>query len=149
VKSLKLIPRICIFLNIRSKKYLENISLDFKYPYGVYYIQRSDGDVCHEDLPLDSGKEPVKPRTDSEKRAVINRLKRIEGQVRGLQKMIEEDRYCVDTLIQISAVTKALNKVGYSLLERHTHHCVASAIQQGEGDEAIDELMKVVQQFSK
>lgn len=96
-----------------------------------------------------SGKEPVTPRTDKEKIAVVNRLKRIEGQIRGIQKMVEEDRYCVDTLVQISAVSKALNKVGYSLMERHTHHCVADAIKKGEGDEAIDELMKVVQQFSK
>ncbi|RWZ60574.1 transcriptional regulator [Halobacillus fulvus] len=101
------------------------------------------------ELPDTSGKKPVKPRTVDEKQAMINRLKRIEGQVRGLQKMVEEDRYCVDTMIQISAVTKALNRVGYSLMERHTHHCVADAIQKGEGEEAIDELMKVVQQFSK
>ncbi|MGP4075512.1 metal-sensing transcriptional repressor [Halobacillus sp. K22] len=100
-------------------------------------------------LPENSGKKPVKPRTNEEKQAVINRLKRIEGQVRGVQKMVEEDRYCVDTLIQISAINKALNRVGYSLMERHTHHCVASAIRKGEGEEAIDELMKVVQQFSK
>lgn len=100
-------------------------------------------------LPEKSGKEPVTPRTDEEKTKVINRLKRIEGQIRGIQKMVEEDRYCVDTLVQISAVSKALNKVGYSLMERHTHHCVSDAIKKGEGDEAIDELMKVVQQFSK
>ncbi|WP_153464219.1 metal-sensing transcriptional repressor [Halobacillus sp. SY10] len=100
-------------------------------------------------LPENSNKKPVKPRTVQEKEAVMNRLKRIEGQVRGIQKMVEEDRYCVDILIQISAINKALNKVGHSLLERHTHHCVASAIKNGEGEKAIDELMKVVQQFSK
>lgn len=100
-------------------------------------------------LPENSGKEPVTPRTDEEKQAVLNRLKRIEGQVRGIQKMVEEDRYCVDILVQISAINKAMNKVGYQLLERHTHHCVKHAIQKGEGDEAIDELMKVIQQFSK
>lgn len=100
-------------------------------------------------LPENSGKKPVSPRTSDEKQAIINRLKRIEGQVRGIQKMVEEDRYCVDTLIQISAINKALHRVGYSLLERHTHHCVADAIKKGEGEEAIDELMKVVQQFSK
>ncbi|UOQ94026.1 metal-sensing transcriptional repressor [Halobacillus shinanisalinarum] len=100
-------------------------------------------------LPENSGKQPVTPRTDDEKQAVLNRLKRIEGQVRGIQKMVENDRYCVDILVQISAINKAINKVGYSLLERHTHHCVADAIEKGEGEEAIDELMKVVQQFSK
>ncbi|RDY71301.1 MULTISPECIES: metal-sensing transcriptional repressor [Halobacillus] len=100
-------------------------------------------------LPEDSGKQPVKPRTQDEKMAVLNRLKRIEGQVRGIQKMVEDDRYCVDILVQISAINNALNKVGYNLLERHTHHCVKDAIQKGNGDEAIDELMKVVRQFSK
>ncbi|MBN9652661.1 metal-sensing transcriptional repressor [Halobacillus sp. GSS1] len=100
-------------------------------------------------LPEDSGKQPAKPRTEDEKVAVLNRLKRIEGQVRGIQKMVEDDRYCVDILVQISAINNALNKVGYNLLERHTHHCVKDAIQKGNGDEAIDELMKVVQQFSK
>ncbi|WLR47115.1 metal-sensing transcriptional repressor [Halobacillus litoralis] len=100
-------------------------------------------------LPEDSGKQPVKSRTQDEKLAVLNRLKRIEGQVRGIQKMVEDDRYCVDILVQISAINNALNKVGYNLLERHTHHCVKDAIQKGNGDEAIDELMKVVQQFSK
>ena len=102
-----------------------------------------------EDLPEVSGKEPVTPRTDEEKAKVLNRLKRIEGQVRGIQKMVEEDRYCVDILVQISAIDSALNKVGHSLLERHTHHCVADAVKKGEGEEAIDELMKVMKQFAK
>lgn len=100
-------------------------------------------------IPANQDKQPVKSRTPDEKQAMINRLKRIEGQIRGIQKMIEEDRYCVDTLVQLSAVTNACKKVGFSLLERHTHHCVADAVKKGEGDEAIDELMKVVQQFSK
>ncbi|RSK29291.1 transcriptional regulator [Bacillus sp. HMF5848] len=89
------------------------------------------------------------PRSQQEKQQLLNRLKRIEGQVRGIQKMIEEDRYCVDVLIQVSAINAALKKVGFSLLERHTHHCVSDAIKQGDGDAAIDELMKVFQQFSK
>ncbi len=105
--------------------------------------------TTHEELPEDSGKQPVTPRTDDEKQQVLNRLKRIEGQVRGIQKMIEEDRYCVDVLVQISAINNALKKVGFSLMERHTNHCVSDAIQKGEGEEAIDELMKVMQQFSK
>lgn len=88
-------------------------------------------------------------RTDAQKQSVINRLKRIEGQVRGVQKMVEEDRYCVDVLVQISAIDAALKKVGYSLMEDHTKHCVANAIQSGDGEASIDELMKVVKQFSK
>src|SRR5699024_6213313 len=97
---------------------------------------------------MTTNKKPVKPRTSSEKQAVINRLKRIEGQVRGVEKMINEDRYCVDILVQISAIDAALKKVGYSLMERHTKHCVSSAIKSGEGEEAIDELMEVIKQYS-
>lgn len=92
---------------------------------------------------------PVVPRDTEEKKKVINRLKRIEGQVRGLEKMIEEDRYCVDILIQLSAVEAALKKVGLSLLERHARTCVAHAVERGQGQEYIDELLKVIRQFSR
>ncbi|EMA6343863.1 metal-sensing transcriptional repressor [Bacillus cytotoxicus] len=93
--------------------------------------------------------EKMVPRTDEEIEKVINRLKRIEGQVRGIQKMIEDNRYCIDVFIQISAVQAALNKVRFSLLERHTNHCVKKAIQEGNGDASIQELMRVIKQFSK
>lgn len=92
---------------------------------------------------------PVTPRTEEEKQAVANRLKRIEGQVRGIQKMVEEDRYCIDILVQISAINAALKKVGFSIAERHTKHCVSDAVQSGNGNEAIDELLDVLKQFSK
>lgn len=100
-------------------------------------------------LPSDSGKKPIKPRSEAEQQKIINRLKRIEGQVRGIQKMVEEDRYCVDILIQISAINAGLKNTGFQLLERHMHHCVSHAITSGNGEESIDELMKVMQQFSK
>ncbi|MGP4071601.1 metal-sensing transcriptional repressor [Piscibacillus sp. B03] len=93
--------------------------------------------------------EPVVPRTNSEKEGITNRLKRIEGQVRGLQKMVEDDRYCVDVLVQISAVQAALDKVGYQMLERHAKMCVTNAVKEGNGDEYMDELMKVIKQYSK
>lgn len=92
---------------------------------------------------------PIVSRTDDEKQAVVNRLKRIEGQVRGIQKMIEEDRYCADILVQISAINAALKKVGFTVAERHTKHCVSHAVKAGEGDAAIDELMGILKQFSK
>ena len=92
---------------------------------------------------------PRKPRTQNEIDKVINRLKRIEGQVRGVQKMVEEDRYCMDILVQISAIQSALKNVGFAVTERHINHCVADAIQQGEGKETIEELMGVLKQFSK
>ncbi|OZM57534.1 transcriptional regulator [Lottiidibacillus patelloidae] len=88
-------------------------------------------------------------QSDEDKQLVLNRLKRVEGQVRGIQKMVEEDRYCVDILVQMSAINAALKKVGFHLMEKHTHHCVANAIKEGNGDASIDELMKVIQQFSK
>ncbi|TDM40597.1 transcriptional regulator [Macrococcoides goetzii] len=91
----------------------------------------------------------VTPRSEEEKEKMLKRLKRIEGQVRGIQKMIEEDRYCVDILIQISAIESALKQVGFSVTERHMNHCVSDAIKKGEGAESIDELMKVLRQFGK
>ncbi len=101
-----------------------------------------------EDL-MQPDKKPAVPRTDQEKQQMINRLKRIEGQIRGIQKMVEDDRYCVDVLIQISAIQAALKKVGFSLMERHTKSCVSHAIMEGNGDHHIDELLKVMQQFTK
>ncbi|TDM02419.1 metal-sensing transcriptional repressor [Macrococcus carouselicus] len=91
----------------------------------------------------------VTPRNEEEKDKMLKRLKRIEGQVRGIQKMIEEDRYCVDILIQISAIESALKQVGFSVTERHMNHCVSDAIRKGEGEESITELMKVLRQFGK
>ncbi|MDX8366550.1 metal-sensing transcriptional repressor [Cytobacillus sp. Hm23] len=101
---------------------------------------------CH---VSDEGKMLATPRSDKEKDQLIKRLKRVEGQVRGIQKMVEDDRYCVDILIQVSAINSALKNVGFQLLERHAHHCVSDAIKEGSGDEAIEELMKVIKQFSK
>ncbi len=93
--------------------------------------------------------EPIVPRTDDEKQAVVNRLKRIEGQVRGIQRMVEEDRYCIDILVQISAITAALKKVGFTVTERHMKHCVSHALEAGEGEETIDELIDVMKHFAK
>jgi len=69
------------------------------------------------------------------KDAVLKRLRRIEGQIRGLQRMVEEDTYCIDVLTQVAAATKALQAVALSLLEDHLNHCVADAITSG-GPEA-------------
>lgn len=84
-----------------------------------------------------------------DKEDLIKRLRRIEGQVRGIQRMIEEDKYCVDILIQISAVRSALDRVGLILLEDHTRGCVARALKSGDGERAIDELSDVVRRFMK
>ncbi len=71
----------------------------------------------------------------TEKQALMNRLRRIEGQVRGLQRMVDEDTYCIDILTQVSAATKALETVALSLLDEHLRHCVTDAARAG-GDEA-------------
>jgi DNA-binding FrmR family transcriptional regulator len=77
----------------------------------------------------------------------VKRLRRIEGQVRGLQKMVEEDRYCADIIVQIASVQEALRSVGRALLKNHLHHCAAQAIRHGNEDEAsamYDELLELV-----
>ncbi|SDH89024.1 DNA-binding transcriptional regulator, FrmR family [Alteribacillus persepolensis] len=83
------------------------------------------------------------------KQQLLNRLKRIEGQVRGVHSMVENDRYCVDILNQVAAVQSAMNKVSLALMEDHTHHCVANAIKNGEGEESIEELMEVMKRMLK
>jgi CsoR family transcriptional regulator, copper-sensing transcriptional repressor len=82
------------------------------------------------------------------KRQNLNRLRRIEGQVRGLQQMVESDRYCADILVQISSVQEALRSVGRALLRNHLKHCVAHAITQGT-DEANATYEELVQLFDK
>ena len=81
------------------------------------------------------------------KPALLKRLNRIEGQVRGVAKMVEEDRYCIDVLTQISAIRSALGALAMQLLENHTKGCVRSAIRSGDGEAAVDELMTVVKRF--
>jgi DNA-binding FrmR family transcriptional regulator len=71
----------------------------------------------------------------TQKQALLNRLKRVEGQVRGLQRMVEEDTYCIDILTQVSAATKALETVAVTLLDQHLRHCVVDAARAG-GDQA-------------
>ncbi len=75
----------------------------------------------------------------TQKQAVLNRLRRVEGQVRGLQRMVEGDTYCIDILTQVSAATKALENVALSLLDQHLRHCVADAARAG-GDEADQKI---------
>lgn len=78
------------------------------------------------------------------KKDLEDRLKRIEGQVRGLQRMIDEDKYCIDILTQLSSVQAALKAVGMGLLDDHVRHCVRDSIEQGSGDQKIEELMAAV-----
>ena len=90
----------------------------------------------------------TKERSEKEYRDLMNRLKRIEGQVRGIQGMLEKDAYCTDVLIQVSAVTSALNSFNKVLLANHVKTCVADNIRQGN-DEVIDELVTLLQKLMK
>jgi len=81
--------------------------------------------------------------------AVVNRLKRIEGQVRGIIKMIEEDKSCEEILIQISSVKSALHKSGQVILEGHLQHCVLDGIREGKEEETIKKLTSAIEQFSR
>lgn len=83
------------------------------------------------------------------KSANLKRLRRIEGQVRGLQKMIEEDRYCADIMMQISSVHEALRGVQRSLLQNHLKHCVSHAVQKGEGDKVFEEVIELMFKHSR
>jgi len=87
----------------------------------------------------------------ADSRATHNRLRRIEGQVRGLQRMVDEDAYCIDILTQVAAVQTALEQVAVNVLDGHVRHCVADAVA-GDGpgsDEKLDELMAAVRRFAK
>ena len=81
--------------------------------------------------------------------AVIKRLKRIEGQIRGLMKMVEEDKSCEEILIQIGSAKAALHKTGQVVLEGHLHHCVLDGIRDGKEDETIKKLSSAIEQFSR
>ena len=96
--------------------------------------------------PHCSGKH--KSRDEKEYKDLMNRLKRIEGQVRGVEGMVENDAYCTDILIQVSAITSALNSFNKVLLANHMRTCVAENIREGK-DEIIDELVLTLQKLMK
>jgi CsoR family transcriptional regulator, copper-sensing transcriptional repressor len=82
-----------------------------------------------------------------DKQHIEARFSRIEGQVRGLRRMVEEDRYCIDVLTQVSAVQSALDSVALLLLNDHTQYCVAEAIRSGEGADKVRELSEAVERL--
>ena len=89
-----------------------------------------------------------KQRQEKEYKDLVNRLSRIEGQVRGIKRMVEEDAYCTDILMQVSAVNAALNSFNKVLLENHMKTCVVRDIKEGK-EETVDELMKILQKLMK
>jgi DNA-binding FrmR family transcriptional regulator len=87
-----------------------------------------------------------------DKAALTKRLHRIEGQVRGIERMVDDDRYCIDVLTQISAVNTALESLAFKLLDDHVNHCVADALASGDPKEASaksQELLAAVQRFAR
>ena len=95
--------------------------------------------------------ERTEPGYVTDREAILKRLSRIEGQVRGVKGMVEDDAYCIDVLTQIGAITKALDGVGLRLLSDHTDHCVRDAIAQGgsDADEKVDELLAAFERFAR
>jgi DNA-binding FrmR family transcriptional regulator len=87
-----------------------------------------------------------------DKEALVKRLHRIEGQVRGIERMVEDDRYCIDILTQVSAVNTALESLAFKVLDDHVNHCVTDALSSGDPKEAAaksKELMEAVQRFAR
>ncbi len=87
-----------------------------------------------------------------DKQALVRRLHRIEGQVRGIEKMVDEDRYCIDILTQISAVSTALDSLALKILDSHVSHCVAGALSSGDerdAEQKKQELLEAVQRFAR
>ena len=83
--------------------------------------------------------------------AIANRLRRVEGQVRGLQRMVDDETYCIDVLTQVSAVTKALQSVAVGLLDEHLHHCVTDAMANGgeEAERLVTEASRAIERLVK
>jgi DNA-binding FrmR family transcriptional regulator len=87
-----------------------------------------------------------------DKEALVKRLHRIQGQVRGVEKMVEDDRYCIDVLTQIAAVNTALESLAFKILDEHVRHCVAGALASGDEADAqtkTEELLEAVQRFAR
>lgn len=90
----------------------------------------------------------TKERSEEEYKSLINRLSRIEGQIRGIKRMVEEDAYCIDILIQVAAANAALNSFNKVLLSEHIRTCVANDIKEGR-EETVEELVETLQKLMK
>ena len=85
----------------------------------------------------------------SDKSKILARLRRIEGQTRGLQRMIDEEKYCVDILTQVASVQSALEQVSLLLMESHLRYCVTEAAQEGKGEEKVREMVDVLRHYTR
>ena len=125
-----------------------NIAL-YKYPTGVYNKrQKKERGRQNMEEKKCCCEHKTKERTDKEYKDLINRLSRIEGQVRGVKGMVEKNAYCIDILVQVSAINAALNSFNKKLLANHIETCVAENIREGH-DEVIQELVDVLPKLMK
>lgn len=137
-------------------KFIQSIFLLEIYPNRVYNNEKGEDQMKKEEIDLREHTEnkectcshKKKDRSEAEVKKLINRLNRIEGQVRGIKRMLENDAYCTDILIQVSAVNAALNSFNKVLLAEHIRTCVAEDIRQGK-DETIDELVVTLQKLMR
>ncbi|MBQ9241776.1 MAG: metal-sensing transcriptional repressor [Proteobacteria bacterium] len=107
-----------------------------------------DSQGGHEVLATQTCQCKFKHRTENERKTMINRLRRIEGQVRGLEKMVENDAYCTDIVTQVSAVQAALNAFSKQLLANHIQTCVIQDIRDGK-DDVVDDLIHTIHKLMK
>jgi DNA-binding FrmR family transcriptional regulator len=92
---------------------------------------------------------PVTRGYTATKEQLLARLRRIEGQVRGIERMVDDDRYCIDVLTQISAIQAALDKVALGLLDGHTRHCMRAGVEEGRSEEMAGEMMAAIGRLMK
>lgn len=118
------------------------------YHMGVYNLCRDVKEMIYMDEKNECCCHKTKERREKEYKDLINRLSRIEGQIRGIKRMVEEDAYCPDILIQVSAANAALNSFNKVLLSNHIRTCVADDIRAGK-DETINELVNTLQKLMK
>jgi CsoR family transcriptional regulator, copper-sensing transcriptional repressor len=107
---------------------------------------------CIEEVPILPAERSTQPRHTTpgyinNKKRIQDRLNRLEGQVRGIHRMVDEERYCIDILTQVKAVKAALDRVAVRLLDDHVRHCVADAVRNGDSDEKVDELAATIGRF--
>lgn len=93
-----------------------------------------------------SNKKKEIPRSEDSKKKIINRLNRVSGQMNGIKKMIEEDRYCEEILIQLSAIEKAIKSLAYEILDEHVHSCIKTNLEKGNYD-VLDEFVDLFRRF--
>ena len=140
-----------IFRNLTVKIF--GIYVDI-YPYRVYNVVKIPvgGIIVNKKLQDINSKacacHKTKKRDEAEYKKLVNRLNRIEGQIRGIKRMLENDAYCPDILVQAAAVNAAINSFNKELLSSHIHTCVADDIREGK-DEVIDELMDTLQKLMR